>query len=100
MADKRSVYLSAQALRLVRPLDSLSGRLNQVCDRYAELIRQHGPPIRASFTAAQWGALLDACAAWCADPERSPDDLRRIVSRPDWSAADWCALAELIEADA
>jgi hypothetical protein len=37
MAEKRTVYLTPETLALVRPGESLSGRLNDVCQRYAAL---------------------------------------------------------------
>lgn len=37
MAEKRTVYLTSETLALVRPGESLSGRLNDVCQRYAAL---------------------------------------------------------------
>jgi hypothetical protein len=68
MAEKRSVYLSDRALSLPRIGESLSGRLNQVCDRYSELIRRERDSVRALFTAAEWQTLCDACADWRPDP--------------------------------
>jgi hypothetical protein len=68
MAEKRSVYLSDRALSLPRIGESLSGRLNQVADRYAELIRRERDSVRALFTAAEWQILCDACADWRPDP--------------------------------
>ena len=38
MAEKRTVYLTEQTLALVRPGESLSGRLNDICERYALLV--------------------------------------------------------------
>jgi hypothetical protein len=46
----------------------LSGRLNQVADRYTELIRRERDSVRALFTAAEWQTLCDACADWRPDP--------------------------------
>jgi hypothetical protein len=68
MSEKRSVYLSDRALSLPRIGESLSGRLNQVCDRYSELIRRERDSVRALFTAAEWQTLCDACADWRPDP--------------------------------
>jgi hypothetical protein len=67
MSEKRSVYLSDRALALPRARDSLSGRLNQVADRYTELIRRERDALRAQFTAAEWQTLLDACSHATAD---------------------------------
>jgi hypothetical protein len=68
MSEKRSVYLSDRALALPRARDSLSGRLNQVADRYTELIRRERDAVRALFTAAEWQTLCDACADWRPGP--------------------------------
>lgn len=39
MGEKRTVYLSEQTLALVRPGESLSGRLNSIVERYALLLQ-------------------------------------------------------------
>ena len=40
MSEKRTVYLTPETLSLVRPGESLSGRINDVFARYAAL-REH-----------------------------------------------------------
>lgn len=104
MAEKRSVYLSSRALAMPRRCDSLSGRINQVCDRYSALLMERGPPLRAMFSDDEWSALLDACAAWI-DKTDCTNDLRLVDYPPGsglngrLSCADRITLAELLEAE-
>lgn len=64
MAEKRSVYLSSQALAMPRRMDSLSGRINQALERYAWILARDGPRIRAMFTASQWAGIVNAARDW------------------------------------
>lgn len=61
MAEKRTVYLSEQALALVRPGESLSGRLNAIVERYA-LLLQLAPYVRIEPDDTGQDAMKD-----CAD---------------------------------
>jgi hypothetical protein len=64
MARKVSVYLSDRALALPRVNDSLSGRLNDVADRYTEILLHEGRTIRERFLPHQWPWLVDALRDW------------------------------------
>lgn len=64
MAAKRSLYLTDTTLSLMRRIDSCSGRVNEVSDRYAEMLRQETGRIRALFTTHEWQRMADALADW------------------------------------
>ena len=65
MAEKRTVYLTPETLAMVREGESLSGRLNDICQRYAAL-RANLPDIIADiddsgkYRRYTW-AELEAC---------------------------------------
>lgn len=65
MAEKRTVYLTPETLAMVRDGESLSGRINDVFERYAAL-RQHLPELIADiddsgrYRGFTWEAL-EAC---------------------------------------
>lgn len=106
MAEKRSVYLSDCALALPRRRDSLSGRINQIAARYCVLMHERGPPLRASFSAADWAALLDAGAALPGADCLAALDAAILSEHPDLAArigamsnAQRIILAELLEAE-
>lgn len=63
MSEKRTVYLTPETLALVRPGESLSGRLNDVCQRYA-LLLQLVPYVRIEPDGTGDPEALQDCAAF------------------------------------
>jgi hypothetical protein len=54
--NRRSVYLSEEALKLLKGFDSLSGRLNNVLERYDASWRESLPELSKN----EWCAICDA----------------------------------------
>lgn len=105
MAEKRSVYLSSQALAMPRRCDSLSGRINQALERYAWILARDGPRIRAMFDAGQWQTVINSAHRWQGAPAA---ELPAAVSSalagafilgPALSDADLVLLADLAEGE-
>lgn len=103
MAEKRSVYLSTQALSMPRRMDSLSGRINQALDRYACILARDGPRIRSLFTAEQWAHVVDAAKAWRhMRPDVLPGEVEKTIQRiagPMLRDCDSIILADIAEGD-
>lgn len=48
MAEKRTVHLTYQTLSMIRPGESLSGRINDIFERYA-VLREHLPNVQITW---------------------------------------------------
>jgi hypothetical protein len=59
MAKKTSIYLNPPIEAALKNADSISGRIGDVCDRYAEIVRR--ARIRAQFSDAELNAFRDCC---------------------------------------
>lgn len=68
MAHKQSTYLADGTLAMVRPGDSVSGRINQVFDRYAMILKRDTRDTLRLFTPDEQRAMLAACWGWEMDP--------------------------------
>lgn len=66
MPKRTSTYLTDKTLELIGDAESLSGRLNQAADRYAEILRRHRPD--RLFSAEELALLKKVCQGWAADP--------------------------------
>lgn len=64
MATKKGIYFADAAEQLLG--DISSGRVNQVLDRYAEILRRER--IEKLFTDAQWNALRDMLNGTLSEP--------------------------------
>lgn len=53
-----SVYLTERAMACIRGDESLSGRINQILDRYKESLELERDAVREEFTDAEWFILL------------------------------------------
>lgn len=91
---------------------SLSGRINQITDRWLEVIRLDGKEVRGFFTDDQWTTLIDAFSRVTSRGTREPlqavaliPSLRRELSHDkdlldavdELSAGDAFVLIELLE---
>ena len=64
MATKKGIYFADTAEKLLGDINS--GRVNQVLDRYAEILRRER--IEKLFTDAQWNALRDMLNGTLSEP--------------------------------
>lgn len=64
MATKKGIYFADAAEKLLGDINS--GRVNQVLDRYAEILRRER--IEKLFTDAQWNALRDMLNGTLSEP--------------------------------
>ena len=96
MAEKRSVYLSSQALAMPRRMDSLSGRINQALERYAWILARDGPRIRAMFNASQWAGIVNAARDW---RELRADEIPDAALRTLHSIRAPCSASEMRDSD-
>lgn len=64
MATKKGIYFADAAEKLLGDINS--GRVNQVLDRYAEILRRER--IEKLFTDAQWNALRDLLNGTLSEP--------------------------------
>lgn len=63
MSNKpKSVYLTDRSMSALRPGEALSGRVNQVVDRYLKIIELTRRDARAFFTPEHWDVLREAYA--------------------------------------
>lgn len=59
MANKpKSVWLTARTMSALRPGDALSGRINQIVDRYLQMVDDDAQEIRAPFRSRSWALML------------------------------------------
>jgi len=63
MSRPKNVYLSKRAMVALRHTDSLSGRINQIIDRYLALITPCEERVRAAFSPEEWACLQTAYKA-------------------------------------
>lgn len=54
----KSVHLTERAMSALRPDDSLSARMNQIVDRYLELVARDRDRVRGKFAPVEWAALV------------------------------------------
>ena len=99
------LHLAPQTLALIRPRESMSGRINGIAARYSALIDSGAEWVRAQFSAAEWGTMLDRCAANYGSRD-GPAELPAIIATclnpwrfAAWTPLDWACLAELLEND-
>ena len=98
MAEKRSVYLSSQALSMPRRMDSLSGRINQALERYAWIVESRSKAFEIVLTDAQDLSLCIDAKHWARlDPCELIERIRALMDVP-MSDIDCLMVAELTEA--
>ncbi len=68
MANKpKSLYLNDRAMSVLRPADTLSGRMNRVVDRYLEWLDSERAAVTALFSSDEMQTLT---AAWTPSDDR------------------------------
>lgn len=86
MPKRVSTYLSDHTLRFIGETPSMSGRLNQIIDRYAEIMRRDTNDLLKRFTDAELFAVRAACHSWFAEPAAAvPGGIRLEVLDADGS---------------
>ena len=61
MSNKaKSVYLTPRSMSALRPGDALSGRVNEIIDRYLSMIEEEKKYVRDQFGPLSWPALVTA----------------------------------------
>lgn len=81
MANRpKSVYLTARSMSALRESDSLSGRMNQIADRYLTMLVRDSERVRGMFAPREWAALV----AW--RRAREPFDLQAAELRDAFAA--------------
>lgn len=63
MAQRQSTYLTDSTLAMVRPGDSVSGRINGIFDRYAEMLKRDTRETLKRFSKKEQQAILIACTS-------------------------------------
>ena len=103
----RPAYLSELSMSALRPGDTVSGRANQMIERYLSMVAEDGVDVRATFTGEEWDALLAARPAIVR--ERSLAEMREgmafaLFERPvlqsvirGFDGASFVVLVELLE---
>jgi hypothetical protein len=88
----RPAYLNEHSMSALRPGDTLSGRANQIVERYLSAVEEDGESIRRMFTDAEWPLLVAARPA--IKSHRTLLDVRRGMVSQLWEHV---ALADTIE---
>jgi hypothetical protein len=71
MTKRTSIYLNPPIEEALKGADSISGRLGQICDRFAEINRR--ARIQQRFSAAELNALRDCSNGTWFDPAKLID---------------------------
>lgn len=108
MANRpKSVYLTERSMSALRPDDSLSGRMNQIVDRYLEMVQRDRERVRGKFNAAEWQRLAAELHRHTCAPitttqlrmilrsARSTRALRQVID--DMAGGELVVLIELLE---
>ena len=98
MAARTSIYLADETRAMARPGDSLSGRINQLAGRYAEIIRRDTRNTLKLFTPEEQRAILSACWSWMMEPAATIPG--GIAADVEDSSPDEIGLADEAEQDA
>jgi len=112
MAKSKSVslYLTERTMSAMRGGEGASGRINQIVDRYLQLMKSYQHDLRAEFSDGEWqrlrtayslGALgLTDLVQICRVLVDALDDSTELAARVDaLSIAELAGLFELVEAD-
>lgn len=109
MSRPKSLYLTPRTMSALRPADALSGRVNQIVDRYLELVAMQSARVRSHFLPSEWAAMVQAVPSATtrdlpAEQElgmliRNLTDQRLIGLLNKLSAGKLFTLIELLEAD-
>lgn len=103
----RPAYLSELSMSALRPGDTVSGRANQMIERYLSMVNEDGADVRSTFTGEEWDALLGARPALVRDRSMAQmrqgmvdalferKDLQRVIR--DFDGASFAVLLELLE---
>ena len=75
MAKRTSVYLTDEAQAVLGSPDSLSGRINSILIRYAEICTRHRPALSRS----EWCAVFDAINGCWLMAEHGQTDVARYI---------------------
>lgn len=63
MANKaKSIYLTPRSMSALRPGDALSGRVNEIIDRYLSMIEADAGHVRDQFGDGAWSVMVAALA--------------------------------------
>lgn len=63
MANKaKSIYLTERSMSALRPGDALSGRVNEIIDRYLSMIEATAGHVRDQFGDGAWGVMVATLA--------------------------------------
>jgi hypothetical protein len=60
MANTQSIRLTQNSLNAIRVGDSFGGRVNQIIDRYLEMLSMEHDTVLALFSDAEWAAMAHA----------------------------------------
>lgn len=61
MANKaKSIYLTERSMSALRPGDALSGRVNEIIDRYLTMVEADADHVRDQFVDARWAVMVKA----------------------------------------
>lgn len=112
MAKRQQVYVTPRTFSALRGNEVLSVRINQLVDRWLEVVRAMSPQVRQQFTPDEWRILADgldatyevnrnvaasdmrATIARGASERDAPALAQRVLAMSDCEA---CVLAELLE---
>lgn len=63
MANKaKSIYLTDRSMSALRPGDALSGRVNEIIDRYLSIVEATAGHVRDQFGDGAWGVMVATLA--------------------------------------
>lgn len=102
MSRPKSVYLTAATMQAVRQFDSLSGRLNQIVDRYSQILAEQSSDNLANIAEIAAPAYapnvsLTQCRADMASALVAADKAFAAQWVRDMRLAKFAALVEMIE---
>ncbi len=67
MAKQKTIWVNERTMAALRTGDSFSARVNQVVDRYSEILFLDSENVRSLFTAKEWTTLREVERALAAE---------------------------------
>lgn len=110
MSRPKSVYLTSRSLSALRSGDALSGRMNQIVDRYLQMVTMESHLVRGQFSDDEWAKMVAAVPSAITRDLSAVAEVsvlirnlrgdRALAARAvEFSAGNFFTLIELLEAD-
>lgn len=110
MSRPKSVYLTSRSMSALRSGDALSGRMNQIVDRYLQMVTMESHLVRGQFSDDEWAKMVAAVPSAITRDLSAVAEVsvlirnlrgdRALAARAvEFSAGNFFTLIELLEAD-